>query len=306
MDLVAPLEAFPIPDPAAWRKRVGAEAARALGLADEGQEAGVPVRANGAWRIAAEYDLEGVDLVLEGPPELDLAPYHRAGANPKLELAYLVARLYPRAEEASRLRVGFEVGREIFEEVAKLRAARLLWAKTLMAAGAEVVAMPELRATTAWRTLTTREPMNNVLRATTQAYAAVLGGADVIVVRPHEESDEARRLAVHLQLILRHEARLDRSVDACRGSYWVERRTRELAREAWDHARGILEAGGFDEQRAAAECESAWQQRAERLREGSEGVLGVNLHPLDGALPGNLGRAPQGSLALHRDEEACV
>lgn len=298
--LLAPLSEFPTPDLDAWRGQVGEGLAAALSTAPAPEcAATVP----GGWSIGSLAACEGAEVVVEEPPALDLAPYHRAGAEPVQELAYLVARLFPRAAEAAELGAGFEVGGEIFEEVAKLRAARILWHKTLAAAGVQDVAMPELRATTAWRTLTRREPMTNVLRATTQAYAAVLGGADVVVVRPHEDTDSARRLAVQLQLVLRHEAQLGRSADPMAGSYHVEQRTDALARAAWERARELLDAGGLDGARVARECEQSWEARAARLRAGEAQVLGVSLHPLEGAPLADLGQPGPSDLPARRDEE---
>lgn len=298
--LLAPLTDFPDPDLDAWRAQVGAGLAEALATAPAPEHLlDTPRR----WRIGSLTPCDGAEVVVDATPELDLAPYHRAGAEPAQELAYLVARLHPRAAEAATLRVGFEVGRDLFEQVAKLRAARVLWHKTLAAAGAADVPLLELRATTAWRTLTRREPMTNVLRATTQAYAAVLGGADVVVVRPHEDTDAARRLAVQLQLVLRHEAQLDRCADPLAGSYHVEQRTDALARAGWDRAREILDAGGLDTERAQRECDASWEARAARLRAGETHVLGVSLHPLEGAPLADLGEAGPSDLAVRRDEE---
>ncbi len=249
-----------------------------------------PIVRTRGWRIGALVTVgselpDGADVAVlpTDLPDIDLSPYHRAGATAVQELAYLVALLHDRAGEGHSLSVGFEVGRDIFEQVAKLRAARVLWHKTLMARGLEPSPPSDLRATTAWRTMTRREPMTNVLRATTQAYAAVLGGADTVVVRPHEDTDAARLLAVHLQLVLRHEAHLDRTLDSMAGSYEVERRTDQLARAAWDHARTILDGGGLDGERARGECQQSWDAWTARLRGGESHVLGVSLHPLEGA-----------------------
>ncbi len=323
-DLLAPLDAFPAACLAGWRDQVGEtlESLRrqteagdlkpllAAGPNLEHQLAGEP-----GWTIGAVAEDEiqaaaareaGAEVVL-GPgdvPAIDLAPYHRAGANPVQELAFLVALLHPRAAKASELSVGLEVGRDLFEEVAKLRAARILWQKTLLATGADPATLPELRVTTAWRTLTTREPMTNILRATTQAFAAVLGGADTIIVRPHACTDQARRLAVQLQLVLRHEAYLSRSADPLAGSHLVEARTDALARAAWAQARTILEAGGLDPQLAREECDASWEAWSSRLREGRAHVLGVSQHPLEGAEVADLGDPGPGDLPARRDEEA--
>lgn len=249
------------------------------------------------WTIGSLHPgVEGTELVVESAPDLDLAPYHQAGANAVQELAWMVAQLLPQADRASELTVGFEVGRDVFEEAAKLRAARVLWHKTLLAAGQEPTRPKELRATTAWRTLTEREPMTNVLRATTQAFAAAIGGADVIVVRPHEDTEEGQRLAVHLQHVLREEAHLGRTADPLAGSYSVERRTDELARAAWDEARAIFDRGGFDSKAAGEASGKAWE--ALELK-----VLGVNLHPLEGAPVGDLGAAPVAPFAIRREED---
>ncbi|MDA1263480.1 MAG: methylmalonyl-CoA mutase family protein [Planctomycetota bacterium] len=321
--LLAPLDAFAPADLAAWQAQVG-EALESLRRQTQAGDR-KPLLATGpslehslirepGWKVgavAADDDQAsaardaGAEVIFaaEDAPALDLAPYHRAGASPVQELAFFVAALHPRASEAASLSVGFEVGRDLFEEIAKLRAARVLWQKTLLATGADLVPLPELRATTAWRTLTTREPMTNVLRATTQAYAAVLGGADTLVVRPHADTEKARRLAIQLQLVLRHEGHLDRSVDPLAGSYLVEARTDALARAAWGHARTILEAGGLEPAFAREECDASWEAWAARLRSGDAHVLGVSQHPLEGAQVVDLGDPGPSDLPARRDEE---
>jgi len=323
-ELLAPLDTFPEPDLAAWQAQVG-EALESLRRSTQAGDR-KPLLATGpslehtlgrdpGWTVAAVAADEaqaaaareaGAERVLapREVPSLDLGPYHRAGANPVQELAFFVALLHPRAGEAADLSVGFEVGRDLFEEVAKLRAARVLWHKTLLAAGADLAPLPELRATTAWRTLTRREPMTNVLRATTQAYAAVLGGADMLVVRPHEDTDLGRRLAIQLQLVLRHEGLLDRSVDPLGGSHLVEARTDALARAAWGQARTILEAGGLDPAHAREECDASWEAWSGRLTSGEAHVLGVSVHPLEDAQLGDLGDPGPSDLPARRDEEA--
>jgi methylmalonyl-CoA mutase N-terminal domain/subunit len=308
--LTAPLESFPSPDLDAWHAQVGdaleslrrttPDGGRKPLLATEGPGAGCQ-RTQPGWTVAAlatpgaqarQALEEGAEVIvgpeLVGQDPLDLGVYQRAGAHGVQELGYLAASLDEDLSAGARDRwLIFEVGGDLFEEVAKLRAARLLWHRVHLAHGAEQPPRASFLGLTSWRTQTRREPMNNVLRATTQAFAAVLGGVDALAVRPHEDTDAARRLAIHLQHVLAHEAHLGRSADPTAGSYLVETRTDELARAGWQLAREISAAGGMAQALEQGDvqwaCEQSWRTRSEALLAGEAHLLGVNLHPAEDA-----------------------
>jgi methylmalonyl-CoA mutase len=167
-------------------------------------------------------------------------------------IAQLTDRGLTPDDAAQALAFSFAIGPNYFPEIAKLRAARTLGARAVESfhpaeAGA---AKMTIYARTAHCTKTIYDPYVNVLRATTEAMAAAIGGADSIQVEAFDETyrepDEAsRRLARNTQLILKHEAWLDRSVDPAGGSYYLEGLTDSLAREAWALVQQIEVAGGF-------------------------------------------------------------
>jgi methylmalonyl-CoA mutase len=160
-------------------------------------------------------------------------PYHRAGADAADELAialstgaaYLGALVDAGVEvgtAAAQIAVQIAVGRDTFRELAKLRALRVVWAKLTTAAGAPAVPLT-VHAVSSPRTLTERDPWVNMLRVTTQVFAAVLGGADLVTPASFDEalgppSPLGRRTARNTALVLREESHLGRVVDPAAGS----------------------------------------------------------------------------------------
>ena len=167
-------------------------------------------------------------------------------------LAHLTDRGLSADEAAQACVFSFAVGSAYFQEIAKLRAARTLWARAVESfhpAGSSAARI-QIHARTSHWTKTIYDPYVNLLRATTEAMAAIVGGADSLQVEPfdatyREPSRDSNRLALNLQLILRHEAWLDRSVDAAGGAYYIETLTDSLARGAWALLQQIEAAGGF-------------------------------------------------------------
>jgi len=168
----------------------------------------------------------------------------------------IVAQLTDRGlipdDAAQALAFSFAIGSNYFLEIAKLRAARTLWARAVESfrpAHSDAAKMTIYARTSHW-TKTIYDPHVNLLRSTTEAMAAVIGGADSLQVEafdePYREPNEsASRLAGNTQLILKQEAWLDRSVDAAGGSYYLEALTDSLAGEAWKLLQQIEAAGGF-------------------------------------------------------------
>jgi methylmalonyl-CoA mutase len=189
-------------------------------------------------------------------------PYHNAGANAVQELAYALATsaVYLRAMVARkididivgpRLRFDFAIGGNFFMEIAKLRAARLLWSQVIAAFGGDEAAQKlQIHARTARRNKTAIDPYVNMLRVTTEALAAAVGGVDSLHVAPFDEPlrppDEfSRRIARNVQVILQEEAHLTEVIDPAGGSYAVEMLTNQLAREAWSLFQEIERQGGM-------------------------------------------------------------
>jgi methylmalonyl-CoA mutase len=195
---------------------------------------------------------------------MSISGYHfqEAGADGPLELALTLAnaRQYLRELCGRGLDVDafcrslsffFGVGSDFFSEVAKLRAARLLWSEVVTASGGKLAKSQAMRMhcqTSGW-SLSAQAPLNNVVRTTVQAMAAVFGGTQSLHTNAYDEalalpSDEAARLARDTQLILQHETGLCEVVDPWAGSYMMERMTADLADAARALLREIEEEGG--------------------------------------------------------------
>lgn len=198
--------------------------------------------------------------------------YHEAGADAGLELGVMLATgvAYLRAlterglslvEAAAQLAFEFSVGTDVFLEIAKLRAARVAWSKVLCAlgVGGSVPAMFSLGRGSR-RALTRIDAWTNLLRGTTESFAAVVGGCDVVitpaVAEALGESDAlGLRLARNTQHVLAREAQLGRVIDPAGGSFYVESLTDELARRAWSELRRIEAAGGIQRSLASGELQ---------------------------------------------------
>jgi methylmalonyl-CoA mutase len=187
-------------------------------------------------------------------------PYDGGGASTVQELACTIATgvEYLRqlteagmSVDAAARQIGFSyaVSSDFFAQVAKLRAARWLWAKVVLTAGGEPgAAAMQIHCRTSRFTKTQRDPWVNMLRVTAECTAAVLGGAQSIATQPFDcaigSPDElARRVARNTQVVLREESHLGKVADPAGGSWFVERLTNDLARAAWEELRSI-EAGG--------------------------------------------------------------
>jgi len=188
--------------------------------------------------------------------------WHESGANCVQELAFALAtgaeywrQLLDRgqvpAQIAARTQVEFAVGVDCFMEIAKLRAARLLWSKMTAAFGAEPVAQKAwLVARTAMWDKTRFDPHVNLLRITTEAFSAVVGGADAVDIRSFDEvagdpTELGLRMSKNLHDILAEEFNLEHQLDPAGGSWYVEILTDQLARRAWALFQEIEKSGGM-------------------------------------------------------------
>ncbi len=227
-------------------------------------------------------------------------PYHLAGANAVQELSIALAtgieylrNLTNRGIEPSSVchQIGFRhaIGRDLFMEAAKLRACRRLWARAADACGvAEEYRGAPIHAIASPRTLTTRDPWVNSLRTTAGAFAAAVGGADILTVLPFDaaigESEElARRIATNSQTILREESHIGRVVDPGGGSWYLEKLTDNLAHAAWQHFQAIEARGGMIaaliDGSIADELSKSQSSRQRMVATGREPVTGVSSFP---------------------------
>ncbi|MEU8236375.1 methylmalonyl-CoA mutase [Actinoplanes sp. NPDC048967] len=223
---------------------------------------------------------------------------HEAGATADLELAYTLANgvEYLRAGVGAGLdidlfapRVSFfwAVGANFFMEVAKLRAARLLWASLVRQFGPRDDRSTALRMhcqTSGW-SLTAQDPFNNVVRTCVEAMAATQGHTQSLHTNALDEAlalptDFSARIARNTQLVLQQESGTTRVADPWGGSYYVERLTADLARRAQEHLDEIAAAGGMARAVEAGlpkmRIEEAAARTQARIDAGRQPVIGVN------------------------------
>lgn len=231
---------------------------------------------------------------------VDSTCYAEAGATEAQEIGYSTATAvaYLRRLESFGVApsdgantIGFRlsIGVDQFASMAKLRAARRIWARVLEACGVDPSAAPQLQqAVTSRAVYSRRDPWVNMLRATTAAFAAGVGGSDAVTVLPFNEplgpSDElGRRLARNTQTVLIEESHLARVIDPCSGSWFVESLTDRLAARAWEEFVALEAAGGIEAAIADgslyAAVERSWQRRLEAVHTRDEVVTGVSEYP---------------------------
>src|SRR6267154_711419 len=231
---------------------------------------------------------------------ISISGYHmqEAGASQDLELAYTLADgvEYLRAglkagldvdRFAPRLSFFWAIGMNFFMEVAKMRAARLLWAKLLTPFNPKDPRSLSLRThcqTSGW-SLTAQDVYNNVMRTTIEAMAATQGHTQSLHTNALDEAlalptDFSARIARNTQLFLQQESGTTRIIDPWGGSCYVERLTAELARKAWGHIREVEELGGMAKAIEAGipklRIEEAAAKTQARIDSGHQSVIGVN------------------------------
>ncbi len=231
---------------------------------------------------------------------ISVSGYHirEAGATAVQELAFTLAdgKAYLQAAIdkkldinvfAKRISFFFNAHNNLFEEVAKFRAARRMWAKITKDLGATDPRAMMLRfhTQTGGSTLTAQQPMNNITRVTIQALAAVMGGTQSLHTNGYDEAlslptEEAATIALRTQQIVAHESGVTMTVDPLGGSHFVESLTDEVERLAWEYIHKIDEMGGAVKaieagfiQREIAESAYKYQQAIEK---GEKIIVGMN------------------------------
>jgi methylmalonyl-CoA mutase len=235
---------------------------------------------------------------------ISISGYHmqEAGATAVQELAFTLAdgKEYIRAaiaggldidEFAGRLSFFFCIGMNFFMEVAKLRAARLLWSKIVSEFKPKSLGSSMLRThcQTSGVSLTEQDPMNNVVRTTIEAMAAVLGGTQSLHTNSFDEAialptEFSARIARNTQLILAEETGITNVVDPLGGSYYVESLTHALATHAWNLIQEVESLGGMTKAVESGmpklRIEESAAKRQARVDRGEEVVVGVNKYRL--------------------------
>ncbi len=239
---------------------------------------------------------------------VDATAWSDAGGSAKQELAFAVANgaallkaLVERGVDptlaASKFRFTFSIGSQFFTEIAKFRAFRLLWSRVLSGYGVELTAanMPAVHARTGRWNKTLQDVHVNMLRVTTEALSAVLGGVDSLHIAPFNEvtgttDDISRRIARNVHTLLAEEFNFTETADAAGGSWYVESLTDELARQSWDLFQEIEKVGGLaDALRAGIPQKLVHETAATKaaaLDTRRAGLIGTNLFP-------NLNEVPQ-------------
>ena len=240
---------------------------------------------------------------------ISISGYHmqEAGATQDLELAYTLADGldYVRAglkaglaidAFAPRLSFFFAIGMNVFMEVAKLRAARLLWTRLMrqfQPKSAKSLALRTHCQTSGW-SLTAQDVANNVARTMVEAMAATLGGTQSLHTNALDEAlalptDASARIARNTQLVLQLESGLTRTIDPWGGSFYLESLTAGLAAKAWGHIEEIEALGGMARAIEAGlpklRIEEAAARTQARIDAGKQVLIGVNAYRPDGEPP---------------------
>ncbi len=232
---------------------------------------------------------------------INIAGYHirETGADSVQELATVLKTAVLIAEETLKRgididtfapRLSFELwtGNDFFEEVAKYRAARRMWAKIMKEKfGAKNPKSMLFRVFAGGNgiTLTAQEPLNNIVRVTMQCLASALGGAQAIHAPAYDEAfatptQESALLALRTQQILAYESGIAKTVDPLAGSYYLETLTDELEKRTWDYIHEIDAQGGLIKAITTGAIQREVQKRAyeteKKIQSGEKVVVGVN------------------------------
>ena len=257
---------------------------------------------------------------------ISISGYHmqEAGATADIELAYTLAdgMDYLRAGVnagididafAHRLSFFWAIGMNHFMEIAKMRAARLLWAKIVKSFGAKNPKSMALRThsqTSGW-SLTEQDPFNNVGRTCIEAMAAVLGHTQSLHTNSLDEAialptDFSARIARNTQIYIQNETQVCKHIDPWAGSYYVETLTNELVHKAWEHIQEIEKLGGMAKAIETGlpkmRIEEAAARTQARIDSGAQTIVGVNKYRLDHEDPIDILEVDNTAVRLQQEE----
>lgn len=218
---------------------------------------------------------------------VDAAVYHNAGAETCFQIACTLAH----ANEyytlgAKNLTVNTAVGSNYFFEIAKLRALRQLM--SLLASQYEGAEGYALHCETALNNTTIYDYNNNILRATSGAMAAVVGGCEALYIHPYDvlfkkPNDFSSRIARNIQLILKYESYLDKVADAAKGSFYIDTLTDEIAQKSWEYFNDMETKGGWIACIQTGYLQDTIAKQAETTQQkvdsGAQVILGVTKYP---------------------------
>lgn len=235
---------------------------------------------------------------------ISISGYHmqEAGANQALELAFTLAdgKEYVKTalakgldvdEFAGRLSFFWAIGMNFYLEIAKMRAARLLWCRIMQGFDAKNPKSLMLRThcqTSGW-SLTEQDPYNNIVRTTIEAMAAVFGGTQSLHTNSFDEAialptEFSARIARNTQLIIQEETHITNVIDPWAGSYMMEKLTQDMADAAWKIIEEVEAMGGMtravDSGWAKLKIEAAAAEKQARIDSGKDVIVGVNKYKL--------------------------
>ncbi len=235
---------------------------------------------------------------------ISISGYHmqEAGANQALELAFTLAdgKEYVKTalakgldvdDFAGRLSFFWAIGMNFYLEIAKMRAARLLWTRIMKGFGAKNPKSLMLRThcqTSGW-SLTEQDPYNNVVRTTIEAMAAVFGGTQSLHTNSFDEAialptEFSARIARNTQLIIQEETHITHVIDPWAGSYMMEKLTQDMADAAWKIIEEVDAMGGMtravDSGWAKLKIEASAAEKQARIDSGKDVIVGVNKYKL--------------------------
>ncbi|MBB3125169.1 methylmalonyl-CoA mutase [Mesoflavibacter sabulilitoris] len=236
---------------------------------------------------------------------ISISGYHmqEAGATCDIELAYTLADGLEYIRKgldagmdidtfAPRLSFFWAIGMNHFMEIAKMRAARMLWAKLVKQfnpKNAKSLALRTHCQTSGW-SLTEQDPFNNVARTTIEAAAAAFGGTQSLHTNALDEAialptDFSARIARNTQIFLQEETHITKTVDPWAGSYYVEKLTHDIAEKAWDLIQEVEDLGGMTKAIEAGipklRIEEAAARKQARIDSGQDIIVGVNKYQLE-------------------------
>lgn len=213
--------------------------------------------------------------------------YHYAGANATQELAIALAQAasfsgddFEKVED--QFFASFAIDTQFFMEIAKIRAFRVLWKAFAKAYGVEHPKPVQIVTETSLRAFSKLDVYVNLLRAGNEAFSAVIGGADVVTVHPHNiltgPTNQSVRIARNAALVIKEESHVTKVLDPAGGSYFVESLTHDLVKNAWAYFLEIQAAGGYAaaQDKIKADVEAVWTKRLKDVETRKAVLVGTN------------------------------
>ncbi|MGD9488894.1 MAG: methylmalonyl-CoA mutase family protein [Calditrichaceae bacterium] len=245
-----------------------------------------------AWAIKNAPHLQTIGI--------HTSPYRHGGCSAVQELAFAVGtaveyirqmleKNFTIDEIAPRIRFNFVQGSNFFMEIAKLRAARIVWNRIIQVLdGNDLSGKMHIHAETSSSNKTCHDPYVNILRNTTEAFAGIIGGIDSMHVGAFDEllrepDDFSRRIARNTQIILMEESHLDRIIDPAGGSYFIENLTKEMAEKSWKLFQEIEQLGGMQSALEKGfpqdQVKEIADRRLQNIAVRKDKIIGTNVYP---------------------------